>query len=240
MIYCFDVDGTICGNVENAQYHLAEPNIGVIDEINRLYDAGNVIKVVSARGSASGWDHQELTRKQLDEWGVRFHELVVDAKSHAHLLVDDRGPHVEAWLANVPATRGVVAGAFDVIHPGYVHMFAEAKRVCNHLTILLHADPSAQREAKLKPVLSVDERSFVLNAIRYVDDVVVYETEDDLYQLLKTGRFAVRFLGDDYRGKPITGADLAIPIHWIERSHNYSTTNMKRAIYETVAQKSKP
>ena len=116
-------------------------------------------------------------------------------------------------------------------------MFAEAKQVCTNLTVALHADPSMQRREKLKPVLTVEERSLILKSIRYVDnEVVAYDTEDDLYDFLKTGSFDVRFLGDDYKNRAITGADLEIRIHWIDRSHCYSTTGMKRAIYETFAE----
>jgi glycerol-3-phosphate cytidylyltransferase len=234
MIYCFDIDGTICTSVLNSDYVAAQPYPRVVNEINRLYDAGNVIKIMTARGCVSGIDHTELTRRQLAEWGVQHHELIMNSKPHAHLFVDDRATSVEAWLEQIPAVRGVVAGAFDVIHPGYVYMFKEAKRVCTHLTVALHSDPSVQRQSKLKPVFSVEERAAVLTSIRYVDDVAAYDTEEDLYKILRDGGFDVRFLGDDYKSGNITGADLKIPIHWINRSHGYSTTKTKIAIHETV------
>ncbi len=239
MIYCFDIDGTICSSVEGSKYEEAKPYKHVIEQINRLYDEGHTIKMMTARGSVSGQDHTELTKQQLREWGVQHHELIMNTKPHAHLFVDDRGIHVDAWLEQLPPVRGVVAGAFDIIHPGYVQMFAEAKHICTHLTVALHRDPSLQRATKLKPVLTTQERTFVLKAIRYVDEVVVYDTEADLYDLLKSGGFDVRFIGDDYKDQPqnITGADLDIDIHWIDRSHSYSTTSMKRAIHDTVAGK---
>lgn len=237
MIYCFDIDGTICTSVEDSQYTQARPHSHVVGEINRLYDEGHTIKIMTARGSVSGIDYADLTERQLHEWGVKYHELIMNAKPHAHLFVDDRAINVESWLEQIPPVRGVVAGAFDIIHPGYVRLFAEAKRVCTNLTVALHVDPSIDRHTKLKPVLSVGERSLILRSIRYVDEVVPYATEDDLYAILKTGSFDVRFLGEDYRGNAITGSDLDIDIHWVDRSHSYSATNMKRAIYESVAQK---
>lgn len=237
MIYCFDVDGTICTSVQDSRYTEARPHVHIVKEINRLYDSGDVIKIMTARGSVSGKDYSELTRRQLDEWGVKYHELIMNAKPHAHLFVDDRAINIDAWLEQIPPVRGVVAGAFDIIHPGYVRMFAEAKQVCTHLTVALHSDPSLHRQSKLKPVLTVEERSTILKAIRYIDEVVPYDTEDDLYELLKTGSFDVRILGEDYKDQRITGADLDIKISWIERSHGYSTTSMKRAIYDTVADK---
>ncbi|MBU3749052.1 MAG: adenylyltransferase/cytidyltransferase family protein [Mycobacterium sp.] len=238
VIYCFDIDGTLCTPVLNSDYASALPRTCVVEEINRLYDAGNVVKIMTARGCVSGEDHTELTRRQLAEWGVKYHELIMNTKPHAHLFVDDRAINVEDWLAKIPLVRGVVAGAFDVIHPGYVQMLAEAKRICTHLTVALHSDPSAQRRSKLKPVFSVEDRAAVLAAIRFVDAVVTYETEDDLYEILRDGCFQVRFLGDDYKSAPITGADLNIPIHWIDRSHGHSTTKTKMAIHDNVAKHS--
>jgi cytidyltransferase-like protein len=237
MIYCFDIDGTICSSVPNSQYALAKPRLNVVCEINRLHDAGHVIKILTARGSVSGIDYTDLTRSQLAEWGVPYHELIMNKKPHADLFVDDRAVHIDTWLQSIPTVRGIVAGAFDVIHPGYVNMLLEAKSVCTHLTVGLHCDPSLDRQEKLKPVLSVEERKVILQSLRMVDEVVAYETESQLYDLLKTGSFDVRFLGDDYKGKAITGADLDLNIHWIDRSHSYSTTTMKRAIYESVAEK---
>ncbi len=238
MIYCFDIDGTICTTVEDSQYQLAQPFEHVIREINRLHDAGNVIKLMTARGSVSGKDYTDLTQRQLADWGVRYHQLIMNTKPHAHLFVDDRAIHIDAWLEKMTPVRGIVAGAFDLIHPGYVRMFAEAKRVCTHLTVALHVDPSIQRPTKLKPVLTVEERATILKSIRYVDEVVNYATEDDLYEVLEQGNYDLRFIGDDYRDQPemITGGDLDIAIHWIDRSHSYSTTSMKRAIYDTVAE----
>lgn len=237
MIYCFDVDGTICTSVQDSRYTEAQPCLPVVSEINRLYDAGDTIKIMTARGSVSGKDYTELTRQQLMDWGVKYHELLMNTKPHAHLFVDDRAINIEAWLQQVPAVRGVVAGAFDVIHPGYVRMFAEAKRSCTRLTVALHTDPSLHRTSKLKPVLTVEERSLILKSIRYVDEVITYDTEDDLYRLLKAGSFDLRFLGEDYRSQPITGADLDINIVWIDRSHGYSTTSMKKAIYHSFTDK---
>ena len=242
MIYCFDIDGTICTSVEDSQYTLAKPYTHVIQKINRLFDEGNVIKMMTARGSVSGKDYTDLTQQQLHEWGVKHHELIMNTKPHAHLFVDDRAMHIDTWLEQVPATRGVVAGAFDIIHPGYVKMFTEAKRSCTHLTVALHRDPSVARPRKLRPVLTTEERALILKSIRYVDDVIVYDNEAGLYDLLVSGDFDVRFIGEDYRAQPesITGGDLDMPIHWIDRSHSYSTTKIKREIHDTVARQDSP
>lgn len=129
-------------------------------------------------------------------------------------------------------TKGVTAGNFDVLHPGYIEMFKEMKKNCSVLIVLLHADPSIERPEKLKPILSSRERKDMLESIKYVDDVIRYTYEEQLYDLLKLGQFDIRFLGDDYKNKPFTGDDLKVPIHYIDRSHGWSTTKFKRLIAE--------
>ena len=73
----------------------------------------------------------------------------------------------------------------------------------------------------------------MLLSIKYVDDVIRYTYEEQLYDLLKVGEFNVRFLGDDYRNKPFTGDDLKIPIHYLNRDHGWSTTKFKKLISES-------
>lgn len=130
-------------------------------------------------------------------------------------------------------TKGIIAGNFDVIHPGYIEMFKEMSKHCTVLIVLLHTDPSIERPHKLKPILSADERKELLLAIKYVDDVIRYTYEEQLYSLLKVGEFDVRFLGDDYINKPFTGDDLNIPVHYLNRDHGWSTTKFKKLIAES-------
>ena len=130
--------------------------------------------------------------------------------------------------------KGVIAGNFDVYHPGYVYMLKEAKGKCDCLVVLLHTDPSLERPHKLKPILSSEERKEMLLSIRYVDDVVRYTYEEALYDLLKVGEFDIRFLGDDYINKSFTGDDLKIPIHYLDRSHGWSTSKFKKLIADSL------
>lgn len=129
--------------------------------------------------------------------------------------------------------KGVIAGNFDVIHPGYIKMFEECKRNCDTFIVLLHTDPSIERPHKLKPILSVEERKDILNSIKFIDDVFQYTYEEQLLDLLKMGEFDIRFLGDDYKDKPFTGDNLKIPIHYLDRSHGWSTTKFKKLIAES-------
>ena len=125
---------------------------------------------------------------------------------------------------------GVIAGNFDVIHPGYIHMFNECKKYCNYLIVLLHEDPTNERPEKLKPILSVEERLLILYSLKQVNLIMTYKTEAELYDILDEMNPDVRFLGDDYIGKPFTGNDLDISIHYLNRDHGWSTTKYKQLI----------
>tara|TARA_B100001996_G_scaffold45335_1_gene32721 strand:- start:194 stop:598 length:405 start_codon:yes stop_codon:yes gene_type:complete len=129
---------------------------------------------------------------------------------------------------------GVIAGNFDVIHPGYIHMFDECKNNCDSLLLLLHEDPSIERPQKIKPILTVNERNMILNSFKQIDRIISYKTESDLYDILNNEKIDVRFLGNDYKDKSFTGDDLDIPIHYLDRSHGWSTTKFKRLIVETL------
>lgn len=129
---------------------------------------------------------------------------------------------------------GIVCGAFDVIHPGYIFMFQDAKTVCDKLVVLLQTDPTVDRPEKMKPTQTPEDRELILRSIRYVDDVIYYTTEAELYTILKQDFYDVRILGTDYINKDFTGKDLNRPIHWHDRSHKYSATKFKTKIKESV------
>ena len=130
--------------------------------------------------------------------------------------------------------RGVIAGNFDVIHPGYIKTFKECKSYCQQFIILLHTDPSIERPEKLKPILTKEERTEVLTSIKYIDGIAYYTYEKELVELLKRLSPDIRFLGDDYRGRTYTGFELDIPVHYLNRDHGWSTTKFKKLIADTI------
>lgn len=129
---------------------------------------------------------------------------------------------------------GLIAGNFDVIHPGYVRYFEDAKNHCKHLIIALHVDPTVERPEKMKPILTKEERTEVLLSIKYIDEVVYYNTESELLELLKRIKPHVRILGSDYKGRSYTGDDLGIPVYFHKRNHEWSTTRFKNKITDQV------
>ena len=130
--------------------------------------------------------------------------------------------------------KGVIAGNFDVMHPGYIKMFKECAENCDCLVVLLHTDPSIERPEKLRPILSPAARKEMLLELKSVCDVISYTFEDQLHDLLKVGEFDIRFLGDDYKGKPFTGDNLNIKVHYLNRDHGWSTTKFKTLIANSV------
>ena len=130
--------------------------------------------------------------------------------------------------------RGFTAGNFDVIHPGYIKLFNECFQNCDHFTIFLHSDPSIERPNKLSPILTLEERIEILESIKYISEIKTYTYESELYELIKTGNFNVRFLGDDYKNKKYTGDDLGIKIHFVNRDHEWTTTKFKTLISKTL------
>jgi len=212
----------------------------MVNQVNRLYDEGNYIIMQTARGKGSGIDHTELTKKQLDNWGYKYHELFpMFCKPTADIFIDDKGVNVEEWKRQQPLKKGIIAGSFDIIHPGYVRMFSDAKKYCNHLTVALHVDPSTERRYKLKPVHSSSERTEILLSIKNIDNIVYYSTEEEFHKYLKSGNYHIRFLGTDYKNGSYTGKDIDIKIIWLDRNHEYSSTRLKNLICDSVYLKRK-
>lgn len=130
--------------------------------------------------------------------------------------------------------RGFIAGAFDVLHPGYIAMLEQAKNYCDFLIVGLQTDPTIERSEKMSPVLDYWDRFKILTAIKYIDQVCSYTTEAELGTLLGDLKPDVRFLGEDYKNKPHTADHLGIEIVFIDRSHGWSATKFKELIYQQV------
>ncbi|OGG52931.1 hypothetical protein A2851_04555 [Candidatus Kaiserbacteria bacterium RIFCSPHIGHO2_01_FULL_53_29] len=130
---------------------------------------------------------------------------------------------------------GFTAGAFDLCHAGHMLMFEEAKTVCEHLIVALQSDPSIDRpDVKNKPIMSLKERMIILKGIKYIDEIVTYDTEVDLLKMLTENKLGidVRILGVEYKDKPYTGRDLPLPVYFNSRDHGFSTTELRERVYE--------
>lgn len=155
-------------------------------------------------------------------------------------------------LPPTPTIVGFTCGAFDLLHAGHIAMLAEAKQNCNYLIVGLHTDPSIDRKEKNKPAQSTFERFMQLYGCKFVDEIMPYDTEQDLYNLLCVSNIDIRFLDEHYRDKSFTGDNLCycldddqtrfpivkspnnpIQVHFTPRKHTFSSSNMRKKIQES-------
>ena len=132
---------------------------------------------------------------------------------------------------------GFTCSTFDLLHAGHVMMLREAKSVCDHLVVGLQVDPTIDRpQSKNKPVQSLVERYVQLKAIEYVDEIIPYQTEQDLEDILQMYPIDVRILGVEYREKEFTGKDICrqrgIDLYFNKRDHRFSTTDLRKRVCE--------
>ena len=132
--------------------------------------------------------------------------------------------------------RGFVCGVFDLFHAGHVLMLQDCKKHCDHLTVALntanHIDPDINPDKK-SPIFTIEERELIMASCRYVDEVLIYGSEVELEKIMGAGKFDIRFLGEDYSGKSITGETLIPVIKYLDRSHGRSTSSYKKKIAES-------
>jgi glycerol-3-phosphate cytidylyltransferase len=136
---------------------------------------------------------------------------------------------------------GVTFSAFDLCHAGHMRMLKDAKRQCDYLIVGLQDDPSQDKDEayrlktggkpKNRPIMSLEERREIIEGVRYVDEVFVYSTEEDLYRWLTENEYHVRILGSDWEGKPYTGHDLPHLAYFHKRDHGYSTSELRQRVY---------
>jgi glycerol-3-phosphate cytidylyltransferase len=128
----------------------------------------------------------------------------------------------------------------DLFHAGHVSMMEYCKLHCDFLIVGLQTDPSICRSQKNKPVQTLIERYVQLKGCRYIDQIVPYQTEEELLELLTVYSqvIKVRFVGDDWRNKNYTGHDLNIPVHFNPRFHNYSTSELRTRVCEALSNES--
>ena len=130
---------------------------------------------------------------------------------------------------------GFTCGAFDLLHAGHVLMLEEARSACDYLIVGVQSDPSTDRPTKNSPIQAHEERIIQVKGVRHVDEVVTYDTESDLIELLKQINPDVRILGADHKGKKYTGWQLPIEVFFNTRDHGYSTSELRKRIYEKEA-----
>ncbi len=131
---------------------------------------------------------------------------------------------------------GFTCSTFDLCHAGHVMMLQECKKVCDYLIVGLQVDPTRDREDKNAPLQTLVERYVQLSAIKYIDEIVPYETEKDLEDILNMYHIDVRVLGVEYKDKNFTGKDICnkrgVQIHFNKRDHRFSSTDLRMRIVQ--------
>jgi glycerol-3-phosphate cytidylyltransferase len=132
---------------------------------------------------------------------------------------------------------GFTCSAFDLLHAGHILMLEEASHQCDYLIVGLQNDPSLDRSFKNKPVQTVVERFIQLKAVRYVDEIIVYNTEKDLEDLLQMLPITIRIVGEEYKNNAsLTGREICekrgIEIYYNRRDHRFSTTELRSRVVD--------
>jgi glycerol-3-phosphate cytidylyltransferase len=132
---------------------------------------------------------------------------------------------------------GIVFSTFDLLHAGHIGMLREAKQHCDYLIVGLQTDPTIDRPTtKNKPVQTLVERYAQLNAVKFVDEIVPYQTEEDVIDILELFEIDIRFLGEEYREQDFTGKDVCrkrgIELHFNKRDHRFSSSGLRRRVAE--------
>lgn len=157
--------------------------------------------------------------------------------SYSESCYDVNPVNSTSWRPHI----GITFGTFDLFHAGHSIMLEQCKQQCEQLIVGLQTDPTIDRPNKNKPVQSVFERFAQLQACRWVDSIIPYETEKDLMNILSIADVRKRFLGEEYKGQFIYGQDICeqrkIELVFIERKHGYSSSELRKRVLENESHK---
>ncbi len=132
---------------------------------------------------------------------------------------------------------GFTCSTFDLLHAGHVQMLRDAKSQCDYLICALQVDPSFDREEKNSPIQTLVERYTQLKAVKYVDEIIPYESEQDLEDILELYTIHVRILGEEYKEKDFTGKDICkkrgIQLYFNKREHRFSSSDLRKRVCES-------
>lgn len=129
---------------------------------------------------------------------------------------------------------GFTASTFDLLHAGHIAMLREAKEQCDYLMVALQVDPSLDRPEKNPPVQTLVERWTQLQGVKYIDEIIPYQTEEDLQDILKLFNIDVRIIGEEYKDTTFTGratcAQRGIEIYFNKRDHRFSSSDLRERV----------
>lgn len=138
-------------------------------------------------------------------------------------------------------TIGITCSTFDLLHAGHIIMLEECKKYCDYLICALQVDPTFDRPEKNKPIQTLVERYLQLDAVKFVDKIIPYSTEKELMTIFSSLDLDVRIIGEEYKDQDFTAKNICqkrgIKFVYNKREHNFSTTNLRKLVYEQESTK---
>ena len=130
---------------------------------------------------------------------------------------------------------GITCSTFDLLHAGHVIMLEECKKYCDYLICALQVDPTLDRPNKNKPIQSLVERYLQLDAVKHVDKIIPYSTEEELITIFSSLDLDVRIIGEEYKDKEFTAKNIClkrgIRLVYNKRDHDFSSSSLRERIY---------
>lgn len=230
MRYAFDIDNTLVNTIGN-DYENSTPIQHRIDRVNSLFDNGNVIYLFTARGMSSGKDYYELTENQMQKFGVKYHRIIM-GKPDVDLFVDDKAISVNEWDDTKTVCSPPVIwtnGCYDILHVGHIRLFEhcrELAKLCGgRLVVGIDSDNRVKElKGSSRPVNNQHDRAEVLLSIKGVDAVYIYDTADELDQIISMLSPKIMVVGDEYKNKNVIGSCHANSVQFFPKISRYSTT----------------
>jgi len=137
-------------------------------------------------------------------------------------------------LGNIKTKIGITASTFDLLHAGHIAMLREARTKCDYLICALQVDPSMDRPEKNKPVQTLVERHTQLSGVKYVDEIIPYQSEQDLEDILNMFPIDIRIIGEEYKNGKFTGRAICskrgIEIYYNKRDHRFSSSDLRKRV----------
>lgn len=230
MKYAFDIDNTLVHTNGN-DYEHSTPIQHRIDRVNSLFEEGHTIYLFTARGMSSGRDHYELTVRQMHEFGIKHHRIIM-GKPDVDVFVDDKAISVYEWDSTEPSLNSPVIwtnGCYDVLHVGHIRLFDRCSilaKGCGGKFIVGIDSDRRVREMKgaSRPVNTETDRAEMLLSIKGVDGVYIYDTAEELDRIVRSLSPTIMVIGEEYRDKVVIGSQHAKSVEFFPKISGHSTS----------------
>jgi len=183
---------------------------------------------MTARGKSSGKDYTELTKKQMDQFGIKHDELIMNQKPDADVFIDDKGMNVSDWDRSAESVVWL-NGCFDILHRGHIEMFKYAANLGCRLVVGTDTDERVRRlKGNSRPINKLEDRIEMLHSLKWIDEVVSFDSDEELCFWLMHYQPKYRVLGGDYKHQidSIVGLEHSGELKFFDRHLHYSTSEI--------------